>query len=365
MAMDHSSGDARTGGKIHEESDDRCWIRCSEIRELYQEHPTTCTVLVLSFVVPLVVTAVALIAVSLQRLESDQYGLEYDVHAKILRSKVQDEGLHNGPPGFSFIKYTSTFSSMRIPEDEGTNYSCVSGDGLMVNLTVMFQYLPDMKHLRELTERYRNEGRYRKVVRAAGVSAVNHGCGEFRVNQFQADRLSVQQRMFQYLKTKLEGSEVLSESNNTAVVAEEPTERGMFTFAISLSLENTVLPFRYQEAVAAKQSANEDIALAINQRKQRTTQAQTKLISARTQSEVIKIQAHENAAITIKNAEYKANGTLVTYKKEGEAYRDIVLELGMNVEGFLAYLGTRAVEKSKSPKLSVVEPAYGSYRGEL
>lgn len=29
MAMDHSSGDARTGGKIHEESDDRCWIRCS------------------------------------------------------------------------------------------------------------------------------------------------------------------------------------------------------------------------------------------------------------------------------------------------------------------------------------------------
>lgn len=28
--------------------------------------------------------------------------------------------------------------------------------------------------------------RYRKVVRAAGVSAVNHGCGEFRVNQFQA-----------------------------------------------------------------------------------------------------------------------------------------------------------------------------------
>lgn len=78
---------------------------------------------------------------------------------------------------------------------------------------------------------------------------------------FQADRLSVQQRMFQYLKTKLEGSEVLSESNNTAVVAEEPAERGMFTFAISLSLENTVLPFRYQEAVAAKQSANEDIAL--------------------------------------------------------------------------------------------------------
>eukprot|EP00241_Pyramimonas_parkeae_P007118 CAMPEP_0114249436 /NCGR_PEP_ID=MMETSP0058-20121206/14142_1 /TAXON_ID=36894 /ORGANISM="Pyramimonas parkeae, CCMP726" /LENGTH=316 /DNA_ID=CAMNT_0001362983 /DNA_START=240 /DNA_END=1193 /DNA_ORIENTATION=+ len=312
----------------------------------------------------LTVTAITLIAVSLQRLESNEFGVAYDVRAKILSSKVEEEGLHAGPPGFKYIKFSSTFSTVYIPKDLGPEemYNCVSGDGLIVDLEVTFQYLPDLTQLVQLTKLYRNEDRYRRVVRAAGVSAINHGCGDFSISSFQSERAAVQQRMFEYLQLKLEGA-AASTANTSASL--HPLAPGVFTRAISLSLEDVGLPERYQQAVSAKQSAEEDIALAKNQRQEALTKASTKLRTSAINADVIQLRARESAALLLRDAEFQANATRITFQKEAETYAAIITTLGLTPEGFLAYLGTRAIEETEGAVLSLVEPAPASYRDEL
>ena len=61
----------------------------------------------------------------------------------------------------------------------------------------------------------------------------------------------------------------------------------MMAKAIDVALKSVHLPLRYTSAVEAKQSAEEDIALARNQRQQQTTQAGTKLATAQTGAQVI------------------------------------------------------------------------------
>jgi hypothetical protein len=61
------------------------------------------------------------------------------------------------------------------------------------------------------------------------------------------------------LKLKLEGD------------PEKEDSKGIYAKAISLQLRNIELPDDYNAAVAKKQNAEEDIALAQNQRKQRLT----------------------------------------------------------------------------------------------
>lgn len=55
------------------------------------------------------VLGLVLLIMSLQRLESTEYGLEYHPRRKELDEAAKQGGLHAGPPGFEFIKFPSTF----------------------------------------------------------------------------------------------------------------------------------------------------------------------------------------------------------------------------------------------------------------
>jgi len=45
---------------------------------------------------------------------SIQVGVKYDNIAKVLGKEVYGEGLHVGPPGFSFIIFPSVFQTMQF-----------------------------------------------------------------------------------------------------------------------------------------------------------------------------------------------------------------------------------------------------------
>lgn len=59
------------------------------------------------------------------------------------------EGLHAGPPFFEFLKYSAVFLSRELMIE------CVSKDGLVMPLTLSFQYLPDRDAIKNITELYR------------------------------------------------------------------------------------------------------------------------------------------------------------------------------------------------------------------
>jgi len=336
----------------------------SPLAELRTEHPNAFKGMTCLLVFLVLVTAVTLISVSLKRLESDEYGVPYDAWARELDEEVEEEGLHNGPPGFEFIKFKSTYSTIEIPKDLNLeSYHCVSKDGLTVNLEISFQYLPNKKYLYDIVQLYRDAGRYKDVVVSAGLSAINHGCGDFNIGSFQGERALVQERMFQYLKLKLEGTAGVVESNVS--LAYQSQERGLYAIAIDLALSSLSIPPRYQSAVEAKQSAEEDIQLAGNQRVGLVTDASKHLASAETAANVIRLEAHEQSTVIVKNAEFRANATKLEFEKEAETYKAVMESLSLSNEGFLAYLGTRMVENTGDAKIALTEPAIASYRDEL
>ena len=55
------------------------------------------------------IVAMVLLIVSLKRLESTEYGLEYHPRKKELDEVAKQGGLHAGPPGYSFVKFPSTY----------------------------------------------------------------------------------------------------------------------------------------------------------------------------------------------------------------------------------------------------------------
>ena len=69
----------------------------------------------ISFVVILIVIII-LLSVSLHKLNSTEYGVQYTKYSKQLDDAAATGGLHVGPPGYKFIKFPSTYLTVDLPD---------------------------------------------------------------------------------------------------------------------------------------------------------------------------------------------------------------------------------------------------------
>eukprot|EP00540_Astrosyne_radiata_P018225 CAMPEP_0116863036 /NCGR_PEP_ID=MMETSP0418-20121206/23983_1 /TAXON_ID=1158023 /ORGANISM="Astrosyne radiata, Strain 13vi08-1A" /LENGTH=364 /DNA_ID=CAMNT_0004497981 /DNA_START=32 /DNA_END=1126 /DNA_ORIENTATION=- len=295
----------------------------------------------------LLIMTVVLISVSLQRLKSTQYGVQYNRFQKTLNDAVKRGGLHAGPPGYSFIKFPATFITVDLP-----TAVCVSQDGLRVVFSVTFQYQMPKEWLLDAILRYRDFERWATVVEAAGNSAVQHSCSDFQISNFQNQRGVIQSRMEENLRKKLEGTK-------------EDGSDGVYARAVSLQLRNVDLPGRYRDAVAKKQQAAEDITLAQNQRTQERTKAETDLLSAREEAKKINDTATNDASVTLTEANLKAQETLFALETEAEVLKRVKANLNLTTDGLLAYLANDFVAEVPELHVKAAEPAKFSQSDEL
>ena len=230
---------------------------------------------------------------------------------------------------------------------------CVSRDGLRVKYDVTFQYQMPEEWVVPATVKYRNFKKWSSVVRAAGNSAVQHSCSEFQISNFQNKRGVIQSTMEDNLRIKLEGTE------------EKDHTDGVYARAISLQLSNVDLPEEYSQAVAEKQSANEDISLAQNQRTQNITKAQTDLNSAKEEAVKIYDSAENDANITLTEANLKAEETTYRYSIETDVLSRVKESLGLSTQGLLAYLTNQLYADAPDLSVAAEEPVQLSRKNEL
>lgn len=279
----------------------------------------------------ILIISIILISVSLKKLSSIEYGVEYDKWAKTLDEAAQQGGLHAGPPGFYFIKFPSTQISTDI------NDTCVSRDGLRVGFQASFQYQMPAESIIDVVMKYRNFKTWSNVVEAAGNSALQHTCSEFNVTDFQSTRTLIQDAMLNNLRIKLEGSQ-----------DKGITDDGVYSLAISLQLVNVELPQLYKDAVSEKQRAEEDIALAKNQRTQENTKAQTELLAADEEARKIMDRANNDANVTITRAELKAQETLFAFEREKDVLVQAKEKFSLTADGIIAYMTNQLYADRKS-----------------
>jgi prohibitin 2 len=197
------------------------------------------------------------------------------------------------PRASFFIKFPSTQISADI-----NDATCVSKDGLRVKFGVSFQYQLPREWVKPVVVKYRDMDKWASIVRAAGMSAVQHSCSKYLTVAFQNKRGIIQGEMESKLRIKLEGPD-------------GDGAGGVYARAISLQLTNVELPEEYREAVSEKQQADEDIELAKNQRTQETTKANTELLAAAEEAKKINNTATNEADVITIEATEKA--TEVTY----------------------------------------------------
>ena len=188
---------------------------------------------------------------------------------------------------------------------------------------------------------------------AAGRSAIQHTCSDFTIASFQNQRGTIQSRLLENLRLKLEGD------------PSDEQDNGVYAVAISVQLRFLQLPAEYQNAVAEKQSAEEDIVLARNQRRQETTKATTELLAAQEEARKILETATTEAEILITEAKLKAEETLFAFEQEASSIVKAKSSLNLTTEGVLAYTENMLIAQTKKLRVSAGEPAKLSRKDEL
>jgi regulator of protease activity HflC (stomatin/prohibitin superfamily) len=287
-------------------------------------------------------TLLIILATSLKKLKSTEYGLQYTAYSKKLDDAAKVGGLHVGPPGYEFIKFPSTQITVDLPND-----TCVSKDGLRIVVSVSFQYQMPAEWLLPAVVKYRNFATWAQVVEAAGNSAVHHSCSEFTIAQFQSARGVIQATMEANLKVKLEGDDDDNDDRNN----------GVYARAVSLQLQNVELPAEYSKAVAEKQAAAEDIALAKNQRNQEVTKADTAYLTAKEEAKIINSTSVNTAEIMLTEALSKAQETTFAFATEANLMVSVQQSLGLTVDGVLGWLSNQLLASAPTLYVSTAEPA--------
>lgn len=300
-----------------------------------------------AFFFVLVCVSIGLLASSLKKVETTEYGIEYDIHKKELDEAAKSGGLFAGPPGYRFIKFPSTFITVDL--DDRT---CVSNDGLLVVFSVTFQYQMTEANLYPAIIKYRDYGKWADTVEEAGLSAMHHSCSEFQVTEFQSKRGLIQSTMERNLKLKLEGNP-------------DTNEEGVNAVAVSLQLRYIGLPALYQSAVADKQAAEEEISLAIAERRQEVTKANTALLTAKEEAKKILDTAINEAEVVLTEASLKAEETLYAFEKESETLVQVKTALNLTTEGVLAYLANMLISEASTLQVTTGEPAKLSRKDSL
>lgn len=300
-----------------------------------------------SILIFLTVVSAIMLGVSLKKLTSVQYGIEYDKWAKKLDDAAKEGGLHIGPVGFYFVKFPSTQIST-VAQD-----TCVSRDGLRVNFYVEYQYQMPKEHIRKAVVKYRNFKKWGEIVEAAGNSGIQHSCSEFNITDYQRKRSVIQNAMFDNVRIKLEGS------------LTEFTDNGVYARVVSLQLKDVAIPPLYTRAVADKKAAEEDINLAKNQRFQNTTKANTMRLAANEEALKILATANNDANVTLTRAYYMAEETKESLEKEQEVLIRATDAFNLDADGIISYMANQLYSKASNLKVISGEPARISLKDEI
>ncbi|KAK2161956.1 hypothetical protein LSH36_107g08005 [Paralvinella palmiformis] len=287
-------------------------------------------------VLAVIVLILSLIIVSLKKLNSSEVAIQYNNFYKTLKDDPYYEGLYLGPPGYGFIKFSSVFQTMSYPAT-----TCLNKDGVTIRINVSFQYRVRPGDLKYITEQFKDETGYTRVLHSTGSSAIHDSCSRFNTSQFQAERGRFQEDLTSRLVDKFE--------NLNCDVTD-------------LQVNNIARPRAYENAIKAKESAREDIEVARNERPQRLTEAQTIKLEAETEADIILNEAKSEARIILTRAQSDSKAILDEYEKEADSYKQLKDANSLDNQGFLAYMGIRAISNAKNPvHIGMKAPARSSY----
>lgn len=260
------------------------------------------------------ILSIVLMATSFTKIESTEVGVEYKVVVAELNNNILEEGLNTHTPFSDIIKWPIVYQNVDI------DLRCNSLDGLKINLAVSYQFIPKREYIYELTEYYKDFESYKNILVAVSRSSIRHTCSDFTSDDFQKNRSMVHESM------EIDIKEYIDNLKSTIV---------------ELQLRNIDRPLNYENAVQNSESARSDITLALNERKQKLTAADTLLVEAKQYANKTLDSAMTQSELIIETANIEADTIINWYNVRDNVYKNVKDTHKLTDKQLLSYIGNK------------------------
>lgn len=293
------------------------WKRI-EKKAVFKMNPKIALCVALVLGIPIMV--IVLVSISLGRLQTHEVGLQYDNVWKKLGDEVYNEGLHMGPPGYSFIIFPSIFKSISFED-----VTAISKDGASIQLDISYQYRVRPTKLKEIIVQFQNHNTFRRFLEVIGEAVVQDSVAYFNTSQLMSSRAEFQDK----------------------VRSEIRQQHGRMNCDVAdIQVENIRLPRKYESAVRAKEASREEITVARSERDRLITQAKTDKREAMTETNITLNKAQTNARIVLTEAERQAAAVAHQFAKDTESLITIKTDLGLSNSGLISYMTSRVIAQN-------------------
>jgi len=267
-------------------------------------------------------------------INHDEYGIKYNkVSRKVDTSNIYTEGRIYVQPGETMFRYQRRFVTVDFNEDENA-VDCISIDGIYINLLLTFQYQIIRDELFDILFEWGQMGDYDNYITLLSRESIRQTCSYFTVNDFASARGTVEQQM---------QANLASDFNSSRAHA----VGGL------LQLKNVEYPSDYNNAILARQQAEQDLVNAVNERPNLLVQANTTLNVANytAYQQIINAQAQAQAILQLANADAQAINQ--TWVQRANAYKEVMVALNMNATEFVnVYFKSYILEQMNAPIIS-------------
>jgi regulator of protease activity HflC (stomatin/prohibitin superfamily) len=228
-------------------------------------------------------------------------------------SEAKQDGLHYVCPDSKFFRYTRTFI-----DNVMNSLTCISRDGLEITLTLTTQYRLNVEELRNVLFEFGTQEDLDNYIDVIIQDTVRDTCARFDGNQYYTARGDIEANMTANVQQVLDGS-------NAYVTT------GFF------QLQNVALPSQLSDAINNKQLALENVEVVTNLRDQILIDAETKLLQAVEEANILIIETQAAADARTTSAQAAADARiLVQGTAEAQAIRDVaVLEADARTNSWL------------------------------
>eukprot|EP01084_Bolivina_argentea_P060779 111055_1 len=257
-----------------------------------------------------ILLVIILIPVSLRKVEHDEYAIRYDNFTNQVYDTIYTEGKYVLTPQTSMVKFSNLVKKKEIV------LTCLTSDGIEVVLEVDVQYqLPKNQVYNAYYDfgTERNTERYLFLVMTDSVRDV---CGNYTAKEYYEDRMAIQ--------NTLEDTLVIDVRNSNAYYNITATVLAAYDF-----------PDPLEDSIKDKRAAENDIAIAENEREGALVEANTVLLTAKIEAEKIAIDAQAEEDSILAEADAQSEAIQSIWINRYSVYNDIIAAMNITVDRFV------------------------------
>ena len=258
-----------------------------------------------------ILLTIILIPVSIRDVNHDQYGIRYNDLDKTLDSKLYEQGKYVLTPQTKMFYYSKIVKTLTFED-----MVCLSQDGIYITMNIDVQYLLIKESLFDIFWEYGKEDNLKELLIDLTHDSVRDVCGKYNATDFPDNRDGIQSDMQETLTQDFE-------LTNTHSLVQY------------LQLVNYDFPDSLNDAIDAKQTAQQDIEKAENERNGALTTAETTQSVAEANAQVLLDQANGNAQIELTKAEEEKTSTEAVWQNRLDTYYTLMNDMGMTSDEFV------------------------------